>query len=175
LAGANTFEREWFLGANHRDLTATYYWELRSLARTYSSEVSISRCRDCGIRFLTPIRNEGRKDMRCPCGCRKQHEAKSSSKRSAAYRKTEAGRKKKKELNRRRHLKSAPAKRQKNDDSVTQEKLPELLRYYRWLILLLDGVLMDVRRLKEFIEGIREKVRQRGRAQYDDSHYIHDD
>ncbi len=112
--------------------------------------------------------------MRCPCGCRKQHEAEGSQERSAAYRETEKGRKKKQELNRRRHLKSVQAKQRQQNDS-SQQRLPALLRYYRWIILLLDGVLMDVPRLKEFIEGIRGKVRQRGRAQYDDSHYIYDD
>lgn len=59
-------------------------------------------CIHCGIRFLTHPRNAGRRNLRCPFGCRKQHRRQRSSQRSAAYYRTPAGKRQKKLLNGRR-------------------------------------------------------------------------
>ena len=61
-----------------------------------------AHCTDCGIRFLTHPRNAGRRDLRCPFGCRQHHRRRSSSRRSTAYYQTAAGKRKKKRLNGRR-------------------------------------------------------------------------
>jgi len=114
--------------------------------------------------------------MRCPTGCRKRHESQGASKRAAAYRQTEKGRKKKAEINRRRSLKSAHEKiRQKNDDAISNQRVFGLLSYYQWIILLVDGILMNASQLKDLLMKIRTKVRQRGRDCCDDTHYIRDD
>ncbi len=62
----------------------------------------VPHCAHCGIRFLTHPRNAGRRDLRCPFGCREHHRRQSSNRRSAAYYRTAAGKRKKKRLNGRR-------------------------------------------------------------------------
>lgn len=64
-------------------------------------------CCHCGIRFLTDPRCAGRLNLRCPFGCRKHHCQQASRRRSAAYRRTKAGKAKKKLLNARRSSRSA--------------------------------------------------------------------
>lgn len=176
MAEANTFEPGWFRSKDYRDLTAAYYRELRLVIRSHPAEVALVQCRKCKIRFLTTIRNHNREDMRCPTGCRRKQESDSSAKRSAAYYGTEKGRLKKKEHNRRRHLKSAHAKQRQEDGDLIRHQNPSgLLKYYQWIILVVDGILMNGQRLKELVEGIREKVSQRGRDDNGDARYIRDD
>ena len=66
----------------------------------------MTRCKHCGIFFLTHPRNAGRRDLRCPFGCRQAHRKKSLKERSAQYYRTEDGKKKKKWHNRARSLQS---------------------------------------------------------------------
>jgi len=62
---------------------------------------------ECGIRFFTDPRNAGRKDLRCPFGCRAEHRRKETNKRSDTYLGTEYGRRQKAKRNRERHTQSA--------------------------------------------------------------------
>ena len=58
------------------------------------------RCCHCGIRFFTHPRNAGRRNLRCPFGCRQQHRRRQcGNERSKKYRDTDSGRAKKKRLN----------------------------------------------------------------------------
>jgi hypothetical protein len=59
-------------------------------------------CIHCGIRFFTHPRNAGRRNLRCPFGCREHHRRQRSSQRSAAYYRTPSGKRQKKLLNGRR-------------------------------------------------------------------------
>jgi hypothetical protein len=64
----------------------------------------VTRCRHCGIFFLTHPRNTGRRDLGCPFGCREAHRKRRSSQRSVEYYGTEEGKAKKKIQNgKRRH------------------------------------------------------------------------
>ena len=63
----------------------------------------VAYCADCGIRFLTHPRNAGRRNLRCPFGCREHHRRRRSCQRSTAYYQTATGKAKKKRLNGRRH------------------------------------------------------------------------
>jgi hypothetical protein len=56
----------------------------------------MTRCRDCRIFFLTHPRNAGRRDLRCPFGCRDAHRKQRSTERSIEYYNTEEGKTKKK-------------------------------------------------------------------------------
>lgn len=67
----------------------------------------VVHCKQCGIRFLTHPRNAGRRDLRCPFGCRQRHRRARSCQRSSAYYRTPEGRRKKKLLNARRQRKAA--------------------------------------------------------------------
>jgi len=62
----------------------------------------LTRCRHCGIFFLTHPRNAGRHDLRCPFGCREAHRKQASAQRSAAYYGDAQGKRIKSKLNERR-------------------------------------------------------------------------
>ena len=59
----------------------------------------MTHCVHCQIRFLTHPRNAGRRDLRCPFGCRDHHRRQRSSQRSTAYYQTTRGRRERKRLN----------------------------------------------------------------------------
>jgi hypothetical protein len=56
----------------------------------------VTRCRHCGIFFLTHPRNTGRRDLGCPFGCKEAHRKRRSTQRSVEYYGTEEGKIKKK-------------------------------------------------------------------------------
>lgn len=84
-------------------------------------------CADCRIRFFTHARNAGRRDLRCPFGCRQHHRRERSCQRSTAYYRTAAGKAKKKRLNARRQSRQAPpaAELQSGDDPQAMSPAPQ--------------------------------------------------
>jgi hypothetical protein len=77
-----------------------YYAVLRSVLRAQPElRRCRTRCRHCGIFFLTHPRNAGRRDLGCPFGCRAAHHRRQGNQRTAAYYREEAGRDKKRDLN----------------------------------------------------------------------------
>ena len=66
-------------------------------------------CVYCGIRFLTHPRNAGRRDLRCPFGCRRQHRRECANRRSGAYYRKPQGNRAKKRRNARRSCRPVPA------------------------------------------------------------------
>lgn len=70
---------------------------MRSVLRTRTDlRRCRSRCVHCRIFFLTHPRNAGRRDLRCPFGCRQAHRKQRSTKRSVDYYATPEGKAKKK-------------------------------------------------------------------------------
>ncbi len=61
-----------------------------------------AQCADCGIWFLTKSCNRGRKNVRCPFGCRESRSKKLSAERSLGYYASPEGKRKKRAHNRRR-------------------------------------------------------------------------
>ncbi len=81
---------------------------LRSVLRAKPHlRACLSRCRHCRIFFLTHPRNAGRRNLRCPFGCREAHRKQQSTQRSVAYYRDPQGKKKKCALNQRRVSKGA--------------------------------------------------------------------
>ena len=77
-----------------------YYVVLRSVLRSRPDlRRCVRRCRQCRIFFLTHPRNAGRRDLRCPFGCREAHRKRRSTERSVAYYATAEGKAKKKMQN----------------------------------------------------------------------------
>jgi hypothetical protein len=77
-----------------------YYWLLRSALRAKPHlRACLTRCRHCRIFFLTHPRNAGRRDLRCPFGCRETHRKRESTKRSVDYYRGVQGRKYRREQN----------------------------------------------------------------------------
>jgi hypothetical protein len=83
----------WYRRAELRDLALSYYYVLRSIVRGNSQlRRCLTRCRHCGIFFITDPRNAKRTDLGCPFGCRETHRKRSSTERSVAYYQTAEGR-----------------------------------------------------------------------------------
>jgi hypothetical protein len=81
-------------------LILAYYVLLRSILRTQPElRRCRTRCRHCGIFFLTHPRNGGRRDLGCPFGCRDAHRRRQASRRSTAYYQDEPGKQKKQQQN----------------------------------------------------------------------------
>ena len=84
-------------------LVLEYYVLLRSVLHAKPHlRACLTRCRHCGIFFLTHPRNAGRHDLRCPFGCREAHRKQASAQRSAAYYGDAEGKRIKSKLNERR-------------------------------------------------------------------------
>lgn len=80
-----------------------YYVVLRSVRRARAElRQYVTRCRHCGIFFLTDPRNAGRRDLGCPFGCKEAHRKRRSTERSVDYYGTDEGKVKKKIQNDRR-------------------------------------------------------------------------
>lgn len=125
----------------------------------------MKHCAHCGIRFLTHPRNAGRRNLRCPFGCREHHRRQGSRQRSIAYYQTAAGKRKKQDQNRRRRrsslsppvAESAPRTPPPGQEPPTDARAE----------LRLDGVLLDessltnspvvpyLRMMVSLIEGVR--------------------
>jgi hypothetical protein len=114
----------------------------------------VACCAHCGIRFLTHPRNAGRRDLRCPFGCRQHHRRQCSGQRSTAYYRTAAGKRKKKRLNARRQQvptsaqpapdpPAAPPGELRLEETMVDEsslaKSP-MLPYVRMIVSLIEGV-----------------------------------
>jgi len=88
---------DWYRCSGVRALVATYYVLLRSVLHTHPHlRRCLCRCRECRIFFLTDPRNAGRRDLRCPFGCREMHRKRNSTQRSLDYYRTDEGKDKKK-------------------------------------------------------------------------------
>lgn len=94
------FRADWYRQGEACALVQQYYVVLRSvLRRRPDLRCCLSRCRHCRIFFLTHPRNAGRRDLRCPFGCREAHRKQRSTERSVAYYATAEGKTKKKMQN----------------------------------------------------------------------------
>ena len=86
-----------------RGLLLEYYFVLRSVLKTKPNlRRCLVRCCHCLIFFFTHPCNAGRKDLRCPFGCREAYGKHSSTQRSIEYYRTEQGKSKKRIQNNKR-------------------------------------------------------------------------
>ena len=94
------FRPDWHHQGEACALVKQYYVVLRSVLRSRADlRRCLRRCRHCRIFFLTHPRNAGRRDLRCPFGCRQAHRKRRSTERSVAYYATAEGKAKKKMQN----------------------------------------------------------------------------
>jgi hypothetical protein len=110
IAAHFRFVEDWYRAAPVVGLVLAYYAVLRSVLRAQPElRRCRTRCRHCGIFFLTHPRNAGRRDLGCPFGCRQAHHRRQGNQRTAAYYREEAGKDKKRALNAQRR--KTPARR----------------------------------------------------------------
>ena len=124
-----SFRTDWHEDDRARPLVRQYQATLDSILQSHPELCGcVVSCADCGIRFLTHPRNTGRRDLRCPFGCRQHHRRQRSCQRSTAYYRTAAGKTKKKRLNARRQSRQAPpaAEPQSGDDPQAMSPHPQV-------------------------------------------------
>ena len=155
-------------------------------------------CVHCGIRFLTHPRNAGRRNLRCPFGCREHHRRECSRRRSTAYYRSASGKQKKKRLNSRRPSSGSRAGEstrrvaapQPPPSSYDEQPPPSvklelalqgvllkessvvqspLLPYVRMIVSLIEGVHF---RLAELVELLRQALRQHSIARRRRADYV---
>ena len=98
-----SFRADWHQDDRASPLVRQYQTALDSILQSHPAlQGCVVYCVGCGIRFLAHPRNAGRRDLRCPFGCREYHRQQRSCQRSTAYYQTAAGKAKKKRLNARR-------------------------------------------------------------------------
>ncbi len=118
-------------------LVLAYYALRRSILRAQPAlRRCRTRCRHCGIFFLTHPRNAGRDDLRCPFGCREAHRRGQSDQRSTAYYRDEVGKEKKRALNAKRR--KTPARPLPAPEPPPPWP-PRILAYIRMVTSLLEG------------------------------------
>ena len=135
-------------------LVLAYYVVLRSVLRSQPElRRRLTRCRHCGIFFLTEPCNAGRCDLGCPFGCQKAHRKSQSNRRSTAYYQDEIGKEKKRQQN---------AKRRKGVPPPPPDSAPlpwprPIVEYVRMVVSLIEGRQVTV---EEVLEMLARRVRQ---------------
>lgn len=116
-----------------------------------------TQCAQCQVDIITTNSNRGRSDIRCPFGCRQDHQRKESNRRSIGYYKTPEGQAKKKILNDGR----------KNGQNISaEEKSPfrkSVSPYFLYIQILLFSVFrktVSFPEIKELVSLAKEKLRQ---------------
>ena len=105
----------------------------------------LTRCRHCGIFFLTHPRNARRRNLRCPFGCRVAHRKQAAAQRSAAYYRGAEGKRKKSGLNQRRRSKESIHRSQTPRREVPASKppvvraTPVIIEHVRMAVSLIEG------------------------------------
>ncbi len=156
------FAADWYRCGPVVVLVLAYYVLLRSVwhAQPVLRQCR-TRCRHCRIFFLTHPRNAGRKDLRCPFGCREAHRRRASNQRSAAYYRDEKGQDKKRALNARRRKTAvgppAPAPSPSPGPEPPRLGPPPLIAYVQMVVRLLEGRLVS---LAEVVAMLRRSLRQ---------------
>ena len=149
---------------------------LRSVLRAKPHlRACLTRCRHCGIFFLTHPRNARRHDLRCPFGCREAHRKQASAQRSAAYYREPKGKRKKRDLNQRRPRKYCPPKLAPNPPRTRTPKRrrrprwnPQMVEYVRMVASLIEGRRISrgqvrrmlARKMRQHTMGRRRRIDQ---------------
>ena len=154
IAAHFRFVEDWYRGDPVAALVLAYYALLRSILRAQPAlRRCLTRCRHCGIFFLTHPRNAGREDLRCPFGCRQAHRRRQSDQRSRAYYQEEAGKEKKRALNaKRRKILTRPP-----PPEPPSPWAPRLLHYLAMVTRLVEGRPVS---LSEVVAMLRQALRQ---------------
>ena len=131
-------------------LVLEYYLFLRSILKTRPHlRPCLTRCRHCRIYFVSDPRNAGRKDLRCPFGCREAHRRKESTRRSVEYYRGEHGRILKSYQNATRGKGSTPA------PAARLLPCPEpVLEHVRTVVSLIEGRRVVRREIEEMLARV---------------------
>lgn len=113
-----------------------YYRLLRSIVRSKPGlRRRLTRCRRCGIFFLTHACNGGRRDLRCPFGCQEAHRGLESTRRSVAYYRDEIGKMKKRIQNGRRGQEKQPEQKA----AAPNEPSERMVKHLQMVLSAIEG------------------------------------
>lgn len=164
----------WYCRGAVAALVSEYYLLLRSVLRAKPHlRACLSRCRHCRIFFLTHPRNAGRRNLRCPFGCREAHRKQQSTQRSVAYYRDSRGKKKKCALNQRRVSKVAADRPRpvrsvtstpKNDSAQGPQRMVE---HVRMVVSLIEARLVSLKEIGEMLQRVLRQHRMCRRRKID--------
>lgn len=164
------FEPGWYRGDEVRNLMLQYYFVLRSVLRANPClRRCLTRCRHCGIFFLTHPCNAGRRDLGCPFGCRDARRKLGSAKRSMEYYSTPEGKFKKKLQNGKRCRTKTEAAVNESGQAGKNLVLPEpVLCYLRMVVSLIEGRRVSAAEILEVLSRIlrQHSIGRRRRIDY---------
>ena len=135
----------------------------------------LTRCRECGIFFPTHPRNAGRRDLRCPFGCRRIHQKLRSTQRSVEYYRTQEGKVKKRIQNGKRKgggkgsSGSGKASKPEREDASSVGYDAEMVDQVRMFTSLIEGREVSLEEVLEMLE--RAEKRQQGIGGKEESGY----
>ena len=154
-----------------------YYVVLRSVVRHKPPlRRCLSRCRHCGIFFLTHPRNAGRRDLGCPFGCQAAHRKQSSTARSVAYYRNSVGKQKKRMQNhkRRNHpgradpLRGVTIGRQGEERQQLPLPVNPVVGYIGMVVSLIEGRRVSQEEIVEMLARVlrQHSISRRRRMEY---------
>lgn len=168
------FEPGWYRGGEVRDLMLQYYFAFRSVLRANPClRRCLTRCRHCGIFFLTHPCNAGRKDLGCPFGCKEAHRKRGSTERSVEYYRTPEGKFKKKIQNSKRSMVDAKAVLDDCEQAGKNLLLYErrigtpMVCYLRMVISLIEGRRVSTAEILEMLARVMRQHRMARRRRID--------
>ena len=152
----------WYKSEEVRAQTIRYYSKTRNISHHVKRKRRVlACCKNCRIYFLTSPSNRGRKDLRCPFGCRKIHKREASKNRVKSYRKTNKGKKTKQDLNKNRYLLSKKHKKKAVEKKCMEaEKTGSFMGYLRFITSLIEGRFISWQEIKNILLGYFKKWRQ---------------
>jgi hypothetical protein len=153
LGNFHSSETEWYKKGQIKKIYDLY----KGLVDSFSLPKSLvlTTCCQCHIEFLTSSSNRGRRDIRCPFGCRQDHKKKKSNERSRAYYQTPEGKIKKQKQN---------SKRKKSAQNSRDQKLkpiPEdLVKFLSLFLTLMLGEVLKKSELYGLVIKALKVLRQ---------------
>lgn len=161
IRALHIYEPHWYRKKNYRWFVKEYYQTLRIVLKaTPKNHRELTRCAHCGIYFLTAPSNRGRKDIRCPFGCREQHKKEASKYRSTAYYQTDDGKIKRQIQNAKRYKNvKDPDSALKKKEQLSKEK-GSFIGYLRFIISLMEGKYISWQEIKGVLLEYFKKWKQ---------------
>ena len=161
IRALHVYEPNWYRDTRIRWFVYEYYQTLRIILNLTSEKYrELTRCVHCGIYLITSCSNRGRKDIRCPFGCREKHKKDASNKRSTAYYKTEQGQIKRRIQNVKRDRGSSKRSEADGNEKPLAEDKSSFVGYLRFIISLIEGRFISWQEIKDILLEYFKKWRQ---------------
>ncbi len=162
IRALHVYKPAWYRDTRIRWFVYEYYQTLRIILNLTSEKYrELTRCVHCGIYLITSCSNRGRKDIRCPFGCREKHKKDASKNRSTAYYKTEQGQIKRRIQNvKRDRYSSRCSTGDEKEKSSAEEKNGSFVGHIRFIISLIEGRFISWQEIKSILLDYFQKWKQ---------------